>query len=49
MSAPDYDQAIDRQISRWRQIQHQAEMQHLALEKADAEQLEMAGEGPAEP
>lgn len=42
MSALDYDQAVDRQISRWRQIQHQAEMQRLALEKAEADQVEEA-------
>ncbi|MBI6911639.1 hypothetical protein [Pseudomonas palleroniana] len=44
MSALDYDQAVDRQISRWRQIQHQAEMQCLALEKSEADQPEEAGE-----
>ena len=42
MSALDYDQAVDRQISRWRQIQQQAEMQRLALEKAEADQVEEA-------
>lgn len=42
MSPLDYDQAVDRQISRWRQIQHQAEMQRLALEKAEADQVEEA-------
>ncbi|MBM9486968.1 hypothetical protein JBE38_13635 [Pseudomonas sp. ICBG1301] len=40
MSALDYDQAVDRQISRWRQIQHQAEMQRLALEKSESNQSE---------
>ncbi|UNM19216.1 hypothetical protein K0P33_27535 [Pseudomonas sp. ArH3a] len=47
MSALDYDQAVDRQISRWRQIQHQAEMQRQTDNKVDAEQLEVAGEQPA--
>ena len=49
MSAADYDQAVDRQISRWRQIQHQAEMQRQAQEIAEAEQLDAAGEQPVEP
>ncbi|MFP3494176.1 hypothetical protein SB759_08105 [Pseudomonas sp. SIMBA_059] len=44
MSAQDYDLAVDRQISRWRQIQHEAERQRLAKEKAEADQLQKAGE-----
>ncbi|PHN29406.1 hypothetical protein [Pseudomonas sp. ICMP 460] len=49
MSALDYDQAVDRQISRWRQIQHQAEMQLLAKEKAEAEQGKNSGEQQVDP
>lgn len=29
MTALDYDQAVDRQIARWRQIQHQAEARRM--------------------
>lgn len=39
MSALDYDQAVDRQISRWRQIQHQAQLQKEAAER-DLENME---------
>lgn len=42
MSALDYDQAVDRQISRWRQIQHQAEARRLDEEarlKEDATEV----------
>ncbi|RZI32572.1 hypothetical protein [Pseudomonas orientalis] len=49
MSALDYDQAVDRQISRWRQIQQRAEVQRLALEKAEADQFEEAGEQQVAP
>ncbi|GEM_PF-2766553 len=45
MSALDYDQAVDRQISRWRQIQHQAELQRQAQERAEVE-LEAGAERP---
>ncbi|MBA1295840.1 hypothetical protein G7025_20965 [Pseudomonas lurida] len=49
MSALDYDQAVDRQISRWRQIQHQAEMQRQAKEKAHAMPTDGDSHQPDEP
>lgn len=46
MTALEYDQAVDRQVSRWRQIQHQhqAKMHRQAQEKAEADKLESAEE-----
>ncbi|NWC92372.1 MULTISPECIES: hypothetical protein [unclassified Pseudomonas] len=48
MSALDYDQAVDRQISRWRQTQHPLELQRHGEEKARADQFETTVEQSAE-
>ncbi|WP_149086904.1 hypothetical protein [Pseudomonas prosekii] len=49
MSAPDYDQTVDRQTSRRHQSEHQAEMQRQAREKAHAVPTDGDSHQPEEP